>query len=168
MSHYDVTKYKHKHKTLRRKLYKLAIHAWQDEQVLDITEKLNRRDMTENRNDSQDHTHTRALLANCLLFLPSLPANIHNHHRLIIFNSLATDCRRDKPTGKLPSRGPPNNPHPCYLCGIGPDHLTHIHSTCPITRTARNTFSQAIGLALGHEHTDYGLTRPIPLSLIHI
>ena len=162
MTHYDVSKYKHKHKTLRRKLYKLALLGWQDEQIDDITEKLIRRDMTEGNTDANDHTHTYALLDNCQHLLPSLPANIHNHHRLIIFNSLATDCRRDKPTGALPSRGPTGNPHPCYFCGEGPDHLTHIHSTCTVIRAARNTFSRAIGLDLGHERADYGLTRPTP------
>jgi ribonuclease HI/exonuclease III len=162
MTHYDVSKYKHKHKALRKKLYKLALLAWQDEQIDDITEKIIRRNMTEGNTDIHDHTHTYSLLDNCQYLLPSLPANIHNHQRLIIFNSLATDCRRDKPAGTLPHRGPPDNPHPCYFCGEGPDHLAHIHTDCRVTRAARNTFSQAIGLDLGHERADYGLTRPTP------
>ena len=160
LTHFDVSKYKHK--TLRRKIYKLALLGWQDEQIDDITEKLIRRGMTDGNTDANDHTHTYALLDNCQHLLPSLPANIHNHHRLIIFNSLATDCRRDKPTGALPSRGPIDNPHPCYFCGTGPDHLNHVHSECAIIRAARNTFSRAIGLNLGHERADFGLTRPIP------
>jgi ribonuclease HI len=162
LKHYDVSKYKHKQKTLRKRLYKLALLAWQDEQIDDITEKLIRRQMCEGNTDTQDHTHTYTLLDNCQLFLPSLPADIHNHQRLIIFNSLATDCRRDKPIGTLPRRGPAENPHPCYFCGEGRDHLTHIHTDCRIVRAARDIFSRAIGLNLGHERADYGLTRPIP------
>jgi ribonuclease HI len=162
MKHYDVRKYKHKQKTLRRKLYKLALLGWQDEQIDDITEKLIKRGMTEGNIDANDHAHTYALLDNCQHLLPSLPANIHNHHRLIIFNSLATDCRRDKPAGTLPHRGPADNPHPCYFCGKGPDHLIHIHTECRIIRAARNIYSRAIGLDLGHERADYGLTRPTP------
>ena len=162
LTHYDVSKYKHKHKALRRKLYKLALLGWQDDQIDDITEKLIRRDMTEGNTDIDDHVHTYALLDNCQYLIPTLPSNIHNHHRLIIFNSLATDCRRDKPAGSVPPRGPTGNPHPCYFCSEGPDHLTHIHTECLVIRAARVTFSRAIGLDLGHERADYGLTRPTP------
>ena len=163
MTHYDVSKYKHKRKTLRRKLYKLALLAWKDDQIDDITEKLIRRGMTKEHTNEQNHTHTYTLLDNCQHLLPSLPANIHNHHRLIIFNALATDCRRDKPAGVIPPRGPKSNPHPCYFCSDpkARDHLSHMYK-CRVVRAARDTFSRAIGLELGHEPADYGLTRPIP------
>lgn len=167
LTHYDVSKYKHKQKTLRRKLYKLALLAWQDEQIDDITEKLIRRGMTEGNIDKNDHEHAYALLDNCQHLIPSLPANIHNHHRLIIFNSMATDSRRDKPAGTLTPRGPADNPHPCYFCGQGPDHIIHIHMECRVIRAARDTFSRAVGLTLGHERADYGLTRPAPTPPPH-
>ena len=166
MTHYDVSKYKHKQKRLRQKLYKLALRAWQDDQIDDITEKLIRRNMTEGNMDKQDHAHTYTLLDNCQHLLPSLPANIHNHHRLIIFNALATDCRRDKPTGAVPPRGPATNPHPCYFCNAPQckDHLADMYE-CRVVRAARTTFSRAIGLELGHDRADYGLTRPAPTPL---
>ena len=164
MTHYDVSKYKHKRKTLRRRLYKLALLAWQDDQIDDITTKLIRRDMNEGITDAQNHEHTYALLDNCQHLLPSLPANIHNHHRLIIFNALATDCRRDKPAGTVRPRGPAVNPHPCYFCSEprARDHLSHLYE-CKVVQTARTVFSRAIGLDLGHERADYGLTRPPPV-----
>jgi hypothetical protein len=65
MTHYDVSKYKHKRKTLRRRLYKVALLAWQDDQIDDITTKLIRRDMNEGITDTQNHEHTYALLDNC-------------------------------------------------------------------------------------------------------
>ena len=159
MTHYDVSKYKHKRKTLRRRLYKLALLAWQDDQIDDITTKLIRRDMNEGITDAQNHEHTYALLDNCQHLLPSLPANIHNHHRLIIFNALATDCRRDKPAGTVRPRGPAVNPHPCYFCSEprARDHLSHMYE-CKVVQAARATFGRAIGLDLGHERAAVSYT----------
>ena len=157
---YDVSRYKHKRKTLRKRIYNQFRKHYQDEQIDDITLKLIKRGMTQGNERADDHTHTYALLDNCEDLLPSLPHAVHNHHRLIIFNALATDRRRASANMLVPVRGPAGNPHPCYFCGKGPDHLTHIYRDCRIVRAARRDFGTAIGLELGHEPEDYGLSRP--------
>ena len=64
-----------------------------------------------------------------------IPAHFRTIQTQITFNSLPTDTRRKSAKMTVPTRGPVTNPHPCYLCGIGPDTTKHIFTNCiPVQR----------------------------------
>ena len=89
----------------------------------------------------------------------------HNIHRLIpphfritqrslIFNALATDTRIKPPPKQ---RGPPSNPHPCFICRHGPDTISHIFGQCPGVTSARSAFGRRIGITLKSDPKHFGL-----------
>ena len=62
----------------------------------------------------------------------------------------------------------PIKPFPCYLCGKGPDHTTHVIGSCEITTAARQTFGRMIGIPLQNSPHAYGLAlSPAPDAPIH-
>ena len=154
-------KSKHRRKKLRKLLYNIALTAYRDEQIDDLNEKIVKRDMViPNVNLSPCETPAHWHMQHGALLSNKISPHMRVHKRNIIFNAVATDCRRNRAT-PLPPRGPANNPLPCYLCHTEPDTSAHIHGECRASRAARKLFSLSIGITIGDNPSHYGLTYPI-------
>jgi ribonuclease HI len=151
----DVSRYKHPQKRLRKKLYDIAMTVYEPDILDDLHIKLYRMNMT--TNPAPDITPAQSFTLHARNICPRLPAHIRDHQRHLIFNALATDIRRRR-SNPPPPRGPPHNPHPCFLCGVGPDEISHIYGSCTPAQAARKLFGRRIGVPLKNDPKHYGLT----------
>ena len=145
----DTSKYKNPMKRLRQKIYKIALGAYEHKHEMNTTEKLeNIRIFTPN--STQNHIEHGPNI------ISDLPPHIRNHQKLLTFHALATDTRRDKAMHVTP-RGPPDNPHPCFLCQIDKDSQHHLYTDCKPVTKARKSFSKMTGIILHNSPLHYCL-----------
>ena len=151
----DTSKYKHPVKRLRQKIYKIAMTAYDGFYEEDVARKFANIKVRTN-NAAKNHIMHGANIIN------TIPPIMRNHQKYIHLHALATDSRRAKAM-HVPPRGPPDNPHPCFLCHIDKDSQHHIYTNCHPVMNARNNFSKIIGITLEHNplhHTLANKARP--------
>ena len=150
----DVSKYKpHRQQAqLRRKIYKLALTAYDIDTEENLSEKMSRMNMHPDPSKPLTPAQNFQLHGHNIHRL--IPPHFRITQRSLIFNALATDTRIKPP---LKQRGPPSNPHPCYICRHGPDTISHIFGQCPGVTSARSAFGRRIGITLKSDPKHFGL-----------
>ena len=160
----DMSKYKHPQKRLQKTLYSIAMTEYTHDTHDNLHDKLQHMNMTTHPSPSLSPAHSFTLHGNNIS--PHIPAHIRDHQRSLIFNALPTEMRR-RFSNPASTRGPPDNPHPCFFCQTGPDHVKHIYGDCLPIRAARENFGKRVGVPLKHGPNHYGLTckpNPSPTS----
>ena len=156
----DMSRYKYPLKQLKKTLYNLALTEYTTDTQDNLHDKLTHMNM--NTNPSPLFPPALAFTSHGKNIATQIPAHIRDHQRALIFNALPTELRR-RFSNPAPKRGSPQNPHPCYFCQTGPDHVKHIYGDCPPIKMAREDFGNRIGIPLKHTPKHYGLTcKPSP------
>jgi ribonuclease HI len=154
LSPLDTSRFKYPKKRLRKVIYDIAMHVYDDEVNDDIDRKMTKMKMHEN--PSSHYTPAANFVLHGANLVPGLPHFIRDNQRNLIFNALATDLRVHRAI-TLPHRGAQDNPFPCYLCGHPSDRVEHIYGECGPVLLARKMFGDRIGITLKSDPKHYGL-----------